>query len=252
MFRRSRSLWWLLLGSLSFGAWGCLQSQPLPPLGYLPPLVKRPAVVRDEPLKPKTRVARPAVPETTASPSLADLNELLKVEAPERPWRYIVLHHTGTDWGNVESINRAHLQRKDKRGRHWLGIGYDFVIGNGHGMGDGEIQPTFRWKQQIQGAHAGVKKYNEYGIGIAVIGNFEKTKPTPAQLASVKLLVTALCQRYGIPPENVLGHREIKATACPGKYFPLEEIRQSLLFSWQGGRPSATLASQPGRLVRMY
>ena len=57
-------------------------------------------------------------------------------------------------------------------------------------MADGAIESTFRWRTQIQGAHAGSnnKDYNERGIGICLVGNFEKSPPTPAQKRSIKLL----------------------------------------------------------------
>eukprot|EP00913_Durusdinium_trenchii_P023444 g22022.t1 len=104
------------------------------------------------------------------------------------------------------------------------GIGYHFVIGNGNGMNDGEIEPTFRWRTQMHGAHAGNLQHNQYGIGIALIGNFEKAPPTAAQLAAVKRLVATLKREYAIDGKNVLGHSKIRATACPGRYFPLAEV----------------------------
>ena len=142
-------------------------------------------------------------------------------EAAEREWTSIVLHHTATDHGSVESIHESHLQKK------WLGIGYHFVIGNGSGMADGAIEPTFRWREQMHGAHAGEDEYNQHGIGIALVGNFETEQPSVAQLASVKRLVGALRAAYGIPAERVLGHSDVKATACPGKLFPLAEVSRS-------------------------
>jgi hypothetical protein len=150
-----------------------------------------------------------------------------KPDVDERDWEYIVLHHTASTSGNVELINRQHLNRTDGSGNHWLGIGYHFVIGNGKGMPDGEIEPTFRWNQQLHGAHAGVAAYNERGIGISLIGNFDESPPTSAQLASVKRLVSILVAEYGIAPENVAGHGDITATACPGRLFPLTEVRES-------------------------
>ena len=143
---------------------------------------------------------------------------------PSRAWKYIVLHHTATTRGSVESIHRTHLKRKDANGNNWLGIGYHFVIGNGNGMGDGQIEPTFRWKEQLHGAHAGSAEYNEWGIGIALVGNFDETPPTEAQLAAVKRLVRVLKAEYGITSDYVVGHSDVKATACPGRYFPLAEI----------------------------
>jgi N-acetyl-anhydromuramyl-L-alanine amidase AmpD len=105
-----------------------------------------------------------------------------------------------------------------------MGIGYHFVVGNGNGMEDGEIQPTFRWRQQLQGAHAGEDEYNKHGIGIAVVGNFELAPPSAAQISAVRRLTHVLRVRYGIEPSNIVRHSDIKATACPGKYFPMEEI----------------------------
>jgi hypothetical protein len=126
----------------------------------------------------------------------------------------------------VESIHEEHLKRKDANGQHWLGIGYHFVIGNGNGMADGAIEPTFRWNQQLHGAHAGAADpvYNQQGIGVALVGNFESKPPTPRQLAAVKRLVRVLKGAYGIPAKNVIGHSHVKATACPGKLFPLAEV----------------------------
>lgn len=142
---------------------------------------------------------------------------------------YVVIHHSGTDSGSVESIHRAHRQRKDAQGNPWLGIGYHFVIGNGSGMRDGEVQSTFRWNQQIHGAHSGSQVHNANGIGVCLIGNFEQDVPTNNQLQAVEKLISQLATRYNIPARLVIGHRHVKPTACPGKNFPLQDvIRKSI------------------------
>ena len=148
-----------------------------------------------------------------------------------RSWKYVVLHHTASSGGNVNSIHEAHLQRKDKQGRPWKGIGYHFVIGNGDGMPDGAIEPTFRWQEQMHGAHAGVADYNNAGIGIVLVGNFETQQPTTAQIASARRLVAALALEYDIAADNIVGHGDVKATACPGQHFPLMDIKQQIAFS---------------------
>jgi len=141
-----------------------------------------------------------------------------------RGWKFVVLHHTATESGSVSSIDRVHRQRI-ANGRHWLGIGYHFVIGNGQGMPDGQVESTFRWTRQIEGAHAGVADYNQYGIGIALIGNFETRPPTAAQLAAARQLVSALRTEYAISADRVIGHGDVKATACPGRFFSVSAIR---------------------------
>jgi N-acetyl-anhydromuramyl-L-alanine amidase AmpD len=171
-----------------------------------------------------------------------------------REWQHIVIHHTATGSGSVDSIHAAHLKNKDKNGNPWLGIGYHFVIGNGDGMTDGAIESTFRWRTQIQGAHAGSanKDYNERGIGICLVGNFEKAPPTPAQKRSVKLLVQTLRNEYRIPASEVVGHKEIRAasTECPGKFFPMAEVAagefEQILGLDSDGIPIVDIASTSG------
>lgn len=167
---------------------------------------------RDETPRAKTHIA-------------ADQNGW-KASVPESGWQYIVLHHSASASGSVESIHREHQQRKDASGNPWLGIGYHFVIGNGHGMEDGMIQPTFRWTDQVHGAHSGNALINARGIGICLIGNFEQHSPTPAQVKAIRTLVRTLASRHKISVDRIMGHGDVKATACPGKLFPLKDLRE--------------------------
>lgn len=163
-------------------------------------------------------------------------------DVPARNWKSIVIHHTATNRGSVESIHATHLKRKDAKGNPWLGIGYHFVIGNGNGMRDGEIESTFRWRTQLHGAHAGNREHNQHGIGIALIGNFEEQPPTAAQLASIKRLVAVMKREYSIPAAKVIGHSKIRATKCPGKLFPLKEVALSGQDIQFGGVPAAPVS----------
>ncbi len=215
--RTSLLLTTLMLGGLIVG--GCTQPPPMPPpTASIPP--RTVPGVGDA----GRRVPPPGIITGVPGPG----NNPWKPTVAARDWKHIVIHHTATTSGSVESIHAAHLKNKDKNGNPWLGIGYHFVIGNGDGMPDGAIEPTFRWRTQIQGAHAGSsnKDYNERGIGICLVGNFEKTPPTSAQRKSVKLLVQTLRAEYRIPSAEVVGHKDIRAstTECPGKFFPMAEV----------------------------
>ncbi len=161
----------------------------------------------------------------TEAADKSDAREQWQPEASAREWRYLVIHHTASSAGSVESIHEAHL------GRGWQGIGYHFLIGNGNGMGDGEIEPTFRWREQLHGAHAGKDEYNQHGIGICLVGNFQDSHPSAAQLTAVKQLVATLKAEYGLASSQVIAHKDVKATACPGKNFPLADISRSDLAS---------------------
>ena len=146
----------------------------------------------------------------------------------ERPWRWIILHHTATDAGSVEAIHKAHRRRVDGDGVPWRGIGYHFVVGNGDGMDDGAVEPTFRWRDQLAGAHAGRRAENDRGIGVCLVGNFETDDPTAAQLAAARRLIAFLRARYDIPADRVLPHDAVSATACPGKRLSLASLLEEM------------------------
>jgi hypothetical protein len=131
------------------------------------------------------------------------------------PWRYIVVHHSATATGSAAEFDKMH------RARGWDELGYHFVIGNGTGSGDGQVEVGPRWRSQKWGAHTGHtpdNEYNNFGIGICLVGDFTDHMPTPAQLAALRSLTAYLAARYGIPVKNVIGHRDAPnaTTQCPG------------------------------------
>jgi N-acetyl-anhydromuramyl-L-alanine amidase AmpD len=65
---------------------------------------------------------------------------------------------------------------------------------------------------------------NETGIGICLVGDFEKGRPTAAQKASLHRLIAFLTEYCRIAPERVLVHRDVRSTNCPGKNFPYREF----------------------------
>lgn len=164
--------------------------------------------------KPITTV--PVRPPKKEIPSLGNQLDRYLV----RDWKYIVIHHSASASGCAAEFDRYH---REKRG--WEnGLGYHFVIGNGCGAGDGKIEIGNRWVNQIDGAHAGVQEYNRYGIGICLVGNFNGSYPTAAQMASLSALVDYLQERCHIPSENVIMHRHFRETECPGRNFPYYKL----------------------------
>lgn len=230
----------LLFYGWVLGVWlaGCSRSYVVPPAPSLPQLLPPVPVGR---LDSDVAVA----PSFDSQPVPDEVR--FQPTQPLRNWKYVVLHHTASTSGSVETIHAAHLQNKDRSGKPWLGIGYHFVIGNGRGMADGEIEPTFRWRQQMSGAHAGISEYNQQGIGIVLVGNFEKGPPSTAQRRSVEQLVNYLCRTLNIKEQHIVGHGDIKATACPGQFFPLEALRSSVAaHDDSGGLPLARYVPATG------
>lgn len=140
-----------------------------------------------------------------------------------RKWDYIVLHHTASKNDNASSIDIMH------RARGWRnGLGYDFVIGNGGLSGDGEIEVSHRWSEQMDGAHCKADDMNQHAIGICFVGNFEDGPgPSEAQMQAGLELVRYLAQKFSIPPDHILGHRDVDgaSTLCPGRNFPIRTFK---------------------------
>jgi N-acetylmuramoyl-L-alanine amidase len=166
--------------------------------------------------------AAPPIPRDEIVISRAILSELDKFKV--RHWKYIVIHHSASYKGSASSIDRYH--RKERGWKN--GLGYHFIIGNGNGARNGQIEVGDRWNKQIKGAHAGDDEYNEYGIGICLVGNFDNNHPSEAQISSLIYLIKYLQERCNIPRRNIIMHKNIKTTDCPGNRFPYNKLMTSL------------------------
>lgn len=184
---------------------------------YVPPVSKSvPAVKSGE------SVRTPVKPHEKEEPYIIRQLDFYSV----RDWRYVVIHHSASASGSAAKFDKYHREK-----RRWEnGLGYHFVIGNGNGTPDGKIEIGNRWIHQIDGAHAGVQEYNRYGIGICLVGNFNESYPTAAQMASLSALVEYLQNRCRIPSENVIMHRHCRETDCPGRKFPYYKLLANTYF----------------------
>ncbi|MCP3963791.1 MAG: N-acetylmuramoyl-L-alanine amidase [bacterium] len=145
-------------------------------------------------------------------------------------WRYIVIHHSAGSHGTIELLQEVHRQRQ--AGDPVDAIPYHYVIGNGNGLGLGEVASDWRQRFDIWGAHVSGNNSgrNFLGIGICLVGNLEEKALPPKQFQALVELTRKMMSKYGIPPENVAGHGKIdgEATKCPGRYFPFEELERAI------------------------
>lgn len=141
-------------------------------------------------------------------------------------WNSIVIHHSATNVGSAGIFDRAH------RDKGWDELGYHFVIGNGTSSPDGAIEVGSRWNKQKTGAHCKTPSnyYNEHGIGICLVGDFTKSRPSRRQLVSLERLVRFLSYSCRIPPDRIVTHGAVTGrTECPGKLFDVGPLRRALL-----------------------
>jgi LysM repeat protein len=141
-------------------------------------------------------------------------------------WKYIVIHHSGVDTGTVKAMDQYHREVRHMEN----GLAYDFVIGNGSGMGDGEIAVGRRWTQQLDGGHLASEAQNKVALGICLVGNFDQHRPTPRAMEGLRALVEALMARCRLTPAAVKTHQQINVvrTRCPGAQFPARSFLDSL------------------------
>ncbi len=144
-------------------------------------------------------------------------------------WQFVVVHNSGTRQGNARVFDYYHRHVRHMQN----GLAYHFVIGNGTSTGNGQIEVGDRWRRQINGGHVHSDNLNNIALGICLVGDFNHSQPTPAQLQSCEELIRYLRQRCGKIGNHymlVKPHREMNpprwATDCPGDAFPYSWFRR--------------------------
>ncbi len=150
-------------------------------------------------------------------------NEIDNANVQRQRWRYIVVHNSGTRQGNAKAFDYYHRNVRKMPN----GLAYQFVIGNGSSSGDGEIEIGNRWRRQIGGGHVHSDHLNNIALGICLVGDFNRDRPTQKQIDALDELIRYLRNRVGKTEGKVAivkPHREINPprwpTDCPGDRFP--------------------------------
>ena len=121
---------------------------------------------------------------------------------------YIVLHHAEASKCSAADVDRWH---KDNG---WSGIGYHFFVRK-----DGSIyrgRPIW-----AHGAHVSGK--NNCSIGVCAEGRYGIETMPETQKKAICELIVYIKNIYS--NAKIVGHREIGDSDCPGKNYPLEDIK---------------------------
>jgi SpoIID/LytB domain protein len=141
----------------------------------------------------------------------------------------VVLHHTAgansyTKAQSASIVRSAQKYHMDALG--WCDIGYNFLVDKYGQIFEGRAGGVTK---MVRGAHAGVAAVNQYAVGVSMMGNYETASLTePLKNAVVKLVGWRMATHYlpakgtvsigGRTYQRIMGHRDVKATACPGRY----------------------------------
>ena len=122
---------------------------------------------------------------------------------------YIALHHAAASSASAADVDRWHKQNG------WAGIGYHFYVRK-----DGSV---YRGRPiGALGAHVSGK--NDVSIGICAEGDYSFEQMPTAQKRAIAELLDYIKSNY-FPRAEIVGHREIGSSYCPGKNYPLAELK---------------------------
>ena len=128
-------------------------------------------------------------------------------------WKYIYVHQSNTPTGNAMTLSGDH-----------------FVIGNGYGLQDGQIQLSQRWNKQIAAAPpTGLASIDPTCVSICLVGNLNAVPPTSSQMQRLNELVAALQGQLAIGGDKVVLLSDAGGAAAIGGDFPQGEFRQAIL-----------------------
>lgn len=126
----------------------------------------------------------------------------------------LVQHHMAQPTWDVYDVHQYHTN-----GNGWYGIGYNWWIAF-----DGTIYEGRGWHV---GAHC--RGYNETTLGIGYQGDFTKQQMTNAQLkAGIALNNWLISQLPGVSVRDIVGHKDLVRTICPGDHFRMKELKDSI------------------------
>ena len=89
----------------------------------------------------------------------------------------------------------------------------------------------------VHGAHVGAGNVNSESIGIENEGTYTSATPPAALFNKLVDLCAHMCDKYSIGSNQIFGHRDFMATACPGNilYGMLPELRTAVAEKRAGG-----------------
>ncbi|MPZ60332.1 MAG: hypothetical protein GEU93_03355 [Propionibacteriales bacterium] len=141
--------------------------------------------------------------------------------------RLVFVHHTvnSNEYTRSEAVRIVRsVYAYHTQSRGWCDIGYNFLVDRFGRIYEGRRGGV---NVPIRGAH--VSDFNTGSSGMALIGNFENTRPSKRMRGGLRRLVSwKLASFYRYPRATITmhgqrlrvisGHRDAGTTACPGRY----------------------------------
>ena len=153
--------------------------------------------------------------------------------------------------GILRSIYSYHV-----KSRGWRDVGYNFLVDRFGRIWEGRYGGATR---AVVGAHT--EGYNGHSFALSAIGNFDIVQPSQEIVGAYAALFSWKLSLHGVAasatkakingrtfPSPIMGHRDTKATACPGRYLyaRLPDIRRATVALQKGWTYAARNANLVG------
>lgn len=139
------------------------------------------------------------------------------------------LHHTAgsNSYTKAQSAGIVRSTQAYHTGSQgWCDIGYNFLVDKYGQIFEGRKGGITK---MVRGAHAGVNAANERTVGVSMMGNYDVAQVPAAMKTAVADLIawrhslaglkaTGTYSLGGKTVNRIMGHRDVKSTACPGRY----------------------------------
>jgi N-acetylmuramoyl-L-alanine amidase len=185
--------------------------------------------------------APPTVPQSIwASDGTRPLIERMKTHT--KGITSIVLHHTESpnqppamEKARLVGVQRFHIEDKS-----WGDIAYHYLIGPSGQIYEGR-------DVSFQG-DSGTTYDLDGRLLVCMIGSFTEQLPEAVAMQSMVALVADQLNKHGLKPADVVTHRMVAATDCPGDALQAwfeSEGRQAIAKAYAGNEEKATLTQDP-------
>lgn len=133
-------------------------------------------------------------------------------------WVGLTIHHTaGSVKDTVASIKKYHTEVNG-----WGDIAYNYVLEIKKDRGMLKKGRDTKWV----GAHAGVDYYNENYLSLVIPGNYMTGYVTGELYQDLLGAICTIVKKFNLTHLN--GHREFKATDCPGSHIDMKKLREDV------------------------
>ncbi len=141
----------------------------------------------------------------------------------------ILIHHSLTEDSDTLSWGPIRFNHMTKRDPPFIDIGYHA----GCEKVRGQYEVLIGRPETIPGAHE--VRVNQTHLGFLFVGNYDIDFAEPDMLATAaRRWLAPMCLRFGIDTDRVEPHSAYSTKTCPGKAFPMDDLRAMIAASKQG------------------